>query len=178
MSKTQVKFTTKRICTMGILLGLSVILGGFSIRVGLGIKISLKFIPVFISAILFGPLYGAICGGLSDLLSFWFFPTGGDYLPLISVIEALYGLMFGLFFYNKSQKININSVFRIIACLLINTVVFGLFSMSFILMSLLKMSYVATMIMRIPSLVINFVLHFTVILFILKNLNILKRTCC
>lgn len=66
-----------------------------------GMKIGVKFIPIVMSAILFGPVCGAIVGGLTDFLGSVLLPVGTP-IPGLTVSAALIGLVYGLFLYKPN----------------------------------------------------------------------------
>ncbi|MDL2235829.1 folate family ECF transporter S component [Christensenellaceae bacterium OttesenSCG-928-L17] len=84
---------------LGVVLGgmLSVpafVLGGYSVKIGLGV------LPVLLSAVLYGPVYGGIVGALVDFLQAILFPKGA-YMPWFTIVGALFGVVPGLFFLKK-----------------------------------------------------------------------------
>ncbi len=95
-------FQTKRLVICALLTAIGVLLAGpLSIPVfPLGIyslKIGLGTLPVILSGILFGPVYGGIVGGLTDILQVMLFPKGA-YVPWFTVVGILTGLLPSLFF--------------------------------------------------------------------------------
>lgn len=58
-------------------------------------KIGLGFLAVGICAVLYGPIWAAVCGALGDLLGSLVFPTGA-YFPGFTLTAAVTGLIFGL----------------------------------------------------------------------------------
>ena len=59
----------KKLCTVSMLIAVSVVLGAYlTVRIGGGIKITFKFVTVFMSAYLFGPIVGGLVGLLSDII--------------------------------------------------------------------------------------------------------------
>ncbi len=168
------KLNTHKICILAMLIAIAFVLGALSIRIGAGIKISFKFIPIFVSSCLFGPVCGGLCGALSDLLSYVLNPGSGPFMPQITFVEFLYGFMFGLFFY-KSESINKKNILKTAACILLNTLVLSLGVMSFILMELVGLSYTQTLIMRLLSSSITMIVQFFGILALLKYMPFFKR---
>lgn len=69
------------------------------------IKISFAFLPVAVAAMLFGPLWGGMCGALGDLIGALFFQAGSTYFPGFTITAFLSGAVYGLFLYNKPVKI-------------------------------------------------------------------------
>ena len=157
-----------------MLVAIAFILGALSIRIGAGIKISFKFLPVFVCSALFGPLMGGLCGALADFLSYFLNPGSGAFMPQITLVEFLYGFSFGLFFY-KSESINKKNVLKTVICLLFNTLVLSLFAMSFILMDLVGLSYRETFIMRILSSTVTMIVQLFGILALLRYMPFFKK---
>ncbi|MGI6150807.1 MAG: folate family ECF transporter S component [Christensenellales bacterium] len=99
--------TTKRMVFCGLLVALGVILSG-PLEIPLNFfglySVSLSFgtVPVILAAVYYGPMYGALVGGLWDLLQALLFPMGG-YNPLFTLSGAVIGLLPGLFF-TKGEK--------------------------------------------------------------------------
>ena len=78
-------------------------LGSYTLKIGLGV------LPVIVTAVLYGPLYGGTVGALTDLLQALIFPKGA-YMPWFTVIGALFGVIPGLFFM-KGQKPTLKRIF-------------------------------------------------------------------
>jgi ECF transporter S component (folate family) len=91
-----------------------------------GMRIGVSGIFSVMPSILFGPVYGAITGALSDLLGFLLKPTGG-YIPLLTLTAALAGfLRGGIWFMLKkrsSGKIRIG-----IICVTFFLLAFGIYN--------------------------------------------------
>ncbi len=98
MKKFFPKLSVKSICTLGLLLAITILLAVFgTFRLGEVVKIPTKFISVFVAAAVFGPFWGGVCGALGDLLNALIAPVG-PFLPQITLIEFLSGFTYGLFF--------------------------------------------------------------------------------
>lgn len=104
----------RKLAVCAMLLALRVVVGYFS-NVLLGafpdIKIGFNFLPIAIAAMLFGPVAGAVVGGLGDLLSFFLMPMG-SYFPGWTINGILVGIIYGLFLY-KNEK---NLILKLIIC--------------------------------------------------------------
>lgn len=61
------------------------------------VNINLVALPAIIASLLFGPLYGALIGGIIDILGHLLHPIG-SYLPQVTVMAVLRGLIPGLLF--------------------------------------------------------------------------------
>ncbi len=87
---------TRRLVICGLCLAFALVMKLFSIMVpmlGFGaMRISLIGIFTTIPALAFGPLYGAIVGGLSDFVG-WVIKPEGAWIPLLTLTSVLAGLM-------------------------------------------------------------------------------------
>lgn len=166
--------STKKICTLAMLIAISVILGMLSLRFGPAIKISFKFISVFLCSMLFGPVAGGLCGGISDFLAYFVNPGSGALMWQITIVEVLYGVSFGLFFKN-AKGLNLKNFVKLIVCLLINTILLSLIAMSFILKDLMGVTFYQTLLIRVPSAVFNFFIQALGISYALKYSHFFKK---
>lgn len=105
---------TRRLAFCALFTALGVVLGGllsipampldsYTLKIGLGV------LPVIVTAVLYGPLYGGTVGALTDLLQALIFPKGA-YMPWFTVIGALFGVIPGMFFV-KGQKPTLKRIF-------------------------------------------------------------------
>lgn len=100
------KIDTKMLVTCGILVALHIILSRFLSINAWNMKIGLAFAAVLIGAYLYGPVAGAIVGGVGDFLGAILFPIGA-YFPGFTLNCALTGLVFGAILYKKQTKVRI-----------------------------------------------------------------------
>ena len=64
------KLNLRQFCALALLTAITVVLAVFcTIRVGSAIKIPLKFISVFLTAVIFGPWYAGLSAALGDILN-------------------------------------------------------------------------------------------------------------
>jgi len=97
-------FMEKRIRKMaytGLFIAISVILtrffaGNIYLLGIFALRLSFGEVPIMLSGILLGPVYGAICGALSDIIGYAINPVGGPYFPGFTLASALTGLIPGL----------------------------------------------------------------------------------
>lgn len=85
----------RRLTVSAMLLATSVIFGFFKIPLSQVSEIRLQFLPVAVEGMLFGPLYGGILGGLSDILCYIVRPTGA-FFPGFTLSAILQGVIYGL----------------------------------------------------------------------------------
>lgn len=89
-----------RLVMMGALIAMDVILTRFlSINTPVT-RIGFAFVARAITGILFGPLYGAVEGGIADFIGAVAFPSG-PYFPGFTVTAAAIGLIYGLYLHKK-----------------------------------------------------------------------------
>ena len=79
---------------VALLVALEVVLSRFVSISTPFMKIGFAFIPLAVCGMLFGPWWGALCGGLADFLGAILFPIG-PYFPGFTLSNALVGMMFG-----------------------------------------------------------------------------------
>lgn len=113
MSKSN---TVSKLVVSAFLVALQVILS----RV-LGIQtqlfqISLGFVPIAISAMLFGPVWASATALVADILGTVLLGTGA-YNPLFSINAVLYALTFALFFYKKEK-----TTLQIVICVVLQLI--------------------------------------------------------
>ncbi|MDY3080492.1 MAG: folate family ECF transporter S component [Oscillospiraceae bacterium] len=94
------KITTKMIIVSAMLIALDVIFSRILALNVLTVKVGLGFAAVAVSAMLYGPAWGALCAALGDLVGAIAFPTGA-YFPGFTVTAAVAGFVFGLFLYKS-----------------------------------------------------------------------------
>ncbi|HHU78375.1 MAG: folate family ECF transporter S component [Caldicoprobacterales bacterium] len=94
------KNRARRVAFAGMFIALNIVLTRFfSYTVVIGgvqnIRLGFGEIPVILSGIMLGPVYGAITGALADLIGYPFNPMG-PYFPGFTLSSALTGLLPGL----------------------------------------------------------------------------------
>lgn len=164
------RISTRKMCLLGLFAAITVILGMFAtIRVGNLIKIPFKFITVFVVGAIYGPLSAGIVAAIADF--FEALKLGVN--PLITMVEFLGGVIFGLCFYKA--KPNYAYYIRALVCALLQ------FTISFTLMSLILKfmgiypTFWSAVWTRMPAMAILFVCHMLVMcggkrmIFNLKN---------
>lgn len=94
-------FSLRKFCILSLFTAITAILSIYcTLRIGNAIKIPFKFISVFLTAATLGPVCGGIAGAVGDILNVFLAPSGA-WLPPLTLVEFLYGFVFGIFFYNK-----------------------------------------------------------------------------
>lgn len=89
----------------GILLAVKIVLATyFTLRLGPTLKIGTSFIASATIGFLFGPVVGAVSGGVSDIISFMMFPDG-SFNIVFTLISTIAGSIYGFLLYNKKITI-------------------------------------------------------------------------
>lgn len=138
-----------RLTTSAMLLALSVILGFFKIPLSQVSEIRLQFLPVAAEGILFGPLYGGIVGGLSDILCYMVRPTGA-FFPGFTISAVIQGMIYGLILHED------HGLKRILLALVLDTVIVSLILNPLWLMILYGNSFIVVFSARIIKVLIMF----------------------
>ena len=113
---------TRVIIFMGLFIALQIILTRFlSIQTPI-VRIGFSFIPLALSAIIFGPLIGGIGAAAADFIGMMLFPVGGTYFPGFTISAFLSAGIYGLLLYKKSKSITRISISVILVSLLIESI--------------------------------------------------------
>ncbi|MBQ3021716.1 MAG: folate family ECF transporter S component [Clostridia bacterium] len=154
------KFTTRKICLLGVFASITAILAIFAtFRIGNQIKIPLKFIPVFMTGAIFGPISAGIVAAIGDILNAVLVPVG-PIMPQITAVEFLYGVIWGACFYKAKE--NTFYYLRSAICALLQFVI-SITLMSWILTGIgYFSSFSAAVVIRMPASLATFILHMAV----------------
>ena len=135
MNKTFISktFSLKKFCILSLFTAITAILSIYcTLRIGNAIKIPFKFISVFLTAATLGPVCGGIAGALGDILNVFLAPSGA-WLPPLTIVEFLYGFVFGVFFYNRKHS-GKSYILRTFLCIIVLFLI-DMFISTFILKS-------------------------------------------
>lgn len=149
----------KKIILSSMLLAILIILNRFiSIKTEL-LVISFSFVPIMMSAIWLGPKYSTAIALLGDLLGAILFPFG-PYFPGFTVSNALSGLIYGLFLYNKGNEMsNKKLVVMLIISSVLQLVVVNIFITSLWIHMLYGKAYLAIMAGRTVTQLVMIPIH-------------------
>ena len=112
---------TKMIVYMSLIIAMEVVLTRFlSIQTPI-VRIGFTFLPIAISAIMFGPVFAGMAAALADTIGMMLFSSGGAYFPGFTITAFLTGAVYGLFLYKKPK-----SLARIIIPVVIISIVINL----------------------------------------------------
>lgn len=134
--------TVRKITTIGMLIAAQVITGRF-ISISLPIAtIGFTFLPIAITGILYGPVWGGVSAVLGDLITALLGPYG--YFPPMGISALLTGMIYGFFLYRKTASIR-----RIFLCVLTESILISVFLQTFWLMLLTGKGYLVLLPVRI-----------------------------
>ena len=98
--------TVSGLAVCAMMLALRVVLGMFA-NISLAflplpvVKFSLTFIPIILTAYLFGPVCAGIVAGAGDVLSYFLAPTALPFTPGITACYVLEGIIYGTVLYHE-----------------------------------------------------------------------------
>ncbi len=174
MKKVFPRLSVRDICILGLLMAITALLSIFcTFRIGTIVKIPLKFISVFVTAAIYGPIWGGICAMTGDILNCLLAPVG-PFVPQITVLEFVSGFIYGLFFL-KEHPPRTSYIILSVACslaqlalaILVNTAVYTFWLGWF-------PSFGAAFVVRTPASLVNFALHLVVLASSYTLINRLK----
>ena len=154
------RVSTRKICLLGVFAAITLILGIYAtFRIGNQIKIPLKFITVFMTGMLFGPISAGSVAATADLLNATLMPVGA-FLPQITLVEFLCGVIYGLCFYKARE--NKTYYLRCVICALLQLLI-AMTVMSAVLVSVGYFpSFRSAVLVRFPAALVSFALQLLV----------------
>ena len=132
------------------------------------IKIGFGFLPIMLAGILYGPLAGALVGGLSDFIGAILFPIG-PYFPGFTLTAAISGAMFGWVLHKRQ------SFGRVCGVVLFNQLVLGLLINSFWISVLYGSPYFGLLLSRLVQYAILVPVEVIITWFALRILSPIKH---
>ncbi len=160
--------STKTLVTIGLLIALQIVLSRFLSINAWNIKFGFGFVPVAMAAIFYGPIGGALVGGVADILGAILFPSG-PFFPGFTLTSILMGIVLGVFLQKKQ------TTFRILSAVIINQIVFSLGLNSFWLCVLYHSSFKAVFLPRIIQIIAVIPVEIATITFLSKGLVFYRK---
>lgn len=111
---------TRKLVILALLIGLNIVLSRMaSLRIPMGgvegVRIGFGPFPVIFAGMIYGPVAGAIVGGVGDLIGY-FVNTTGPYMPHFTVTAALRGFIPGLVWLLMRRKEGFFSILIPVFC--------------------------------------------------------------
>ena len=143
--KEMFKVELRDLVLLGIIVAMKIILSRFTVGSTV-VHVSLGFIGSVMLGYLFGPVWGSIGGGISDLVSSALFGNQGGFFIGFTLSAMIGPFIYGLVFYQKPVKI-----WRIILATLLVTVVVNIGLNTLWVHLLYGIDYSVALIQRIPK---------------------------
>lgn len=117
------RFSSVQLIAFGaIFMALRVVLGFFEINIGDSYRITFSPIPVTLASYMLGPVVGGIIGACGDIITLIVHPTGGINFGIL-LAKTLWGVLMGLFLYNKPVTILKSIVANFVTILVCNVII-------------------------------------------------------
>lgn len=104
MSETKLRLNLQDLVILALLVAINIVLQKLQIGPAY-LKVGLGFIGLTMLGYYFGPIWGAIGAGISDLLMSAVFGVEGGFFPGFTLSAMVAALIYGLFFYKQEIKI-------------------------------------------------------------------------
>lgn len=167
-TKDLIHIELRDLVLLGVIVAMKVVLGQFSFGPAM-VKVGLGFIGDVLLGFIFGPIWGAVGGGIGDLVSSALFGNQGGFFIGFTLSAMIGPFIYGLFFYQKPLKI-----WRVIVATLLVTIIVNV-GMNTIWMHLLYgVSIQAALIQRAPKEIIVPWLQMIVTYFVLEAVSRVK----
>lgn len=128
------KTNVKKIAVIGMLLAIQVVIGRYaSISLPI-VKLGFAFLPLSVTAILCGPLWGGVAGVMGDFLIACLGPYG--YFPPMATTAFLSGCLYGVFLHHRPLTTP-----RVIACVVAESLLCSILLQTFWLTLLTGKAY-------------------------------------
>lgn len=100
------KLTVKSYSIIGALVAMEIILSRFLSIHTWNLKIGFSFVPIVVTAMLFGGVYAGLVGAIGDIIGAMLFPVG-PFFPGFTITAFLNGVIFAFFLKKKPTFVNI-----------------------------------------------------------------------
>ena len=168
-------YSVKESCIIAMLLSLTVLLSlTTTFYPAPWLKITFKFVSVFVTGVLFGPIIAGGTSFIGDALCVVFRPSL-TFIPQISFVEFLAGFIYGATFH-KTEKFSKAYVVRLVICVILQLIL-DIFVTTYFLSQVgyAPQNYGAAIISRLPASFIKLLLQVIVILSFSKYLSVFSK---
>ena len=157
----------------GMLTAVGIMTGFFKITFTDILEVRFMFLSLAAVGALFGPVVAAVSGAIIDVGSFLIRPTG-TFFPGFTLSSALSGVIFGLCLHDK--KGISSGLFRVVAAVMLNTVIVNLLLNSLWLSMLYgKGGLIAVMSARLIKEAILIPINIILVIAVLKPMEIIQK---
>lgn len=103
----------------GLFIAIKLIIGFYTIPVTPYLKISFSFLASAAIGMMFGPVVGAVCGGITDVISFMIKPMGPFFIGF-TLVAIISGSLYGFLLYKKKVTLTRCIITEVIMMVFIN----------------------------------------------------------
>lgn len=158
----------RELILLGLIVAMKVVLEQFSFGPAT-VKVGLGFIGSVLLAYLFGPIWGAVGGGISDLIASAIFGQQGGFFIGFTLTAMVAPFIYGLFFYQQPVKI-----WRIIVATLLVTLIVNIGMNTMWIHIMYGLDFKAALIQRAPKEIIVPWIQMIVVYFVLQSVSRVK----
>ena len=110
---------TRKIVYAGLFIAMSMVLKLFEISVSQNFRVGFTTLPLMVSGMVLGPVYGFLTGALADILNFFIKGDGGAFHIGFTLTNGLYGMIPGLVMYwlrSRGKEFSLLSILLTVVC--------------------------------------------------------------
>lgn len=159
----------RNLAVVGLLIAIKLILELFSIQLTPFLKISFGFLASGAIGLLFGPIVGAMSGGLSDIINYVAHPTGPFFIGF-TLSAMITGALYGIVLYKKEVTIKRCIIIEVIVMIFINVLL-----NTFFLNMLYGKAFFAILPARIIKSIIAIPINVIMLQFVLKIVEKIEK---
>lgn len=115
----------KTLAICGLFMALNVVLGYFTVKPSPYLEIGLGSITQPIVATLYGPLTACVVGLTQDVVKFIIHPTG-TYIPALTLLAGIGGMIYGIFFYGKKVTFGRALIAKLVVNVFVNMILYSI----------------------------------------------------
>lgn len=161
--------SVKNLVIASLLITMKLILDLFTIQLNQALHLSFEFLPFASLSMLFGPVAGAMSGGLSDIINYIINPKGA-FFPGFTISAMVSGIIYGIAFYKKEISVK-RCIFAEIAIVVIVDILLNTLWLSL----LYGKGFFVLLPMRIIKNVVMIPINVTMMYFVLKLVDKIKE---
>lgn len=164
--------SVKNLTVASLLITMKLILDLFTIQLNQALHLSFEFLPFASLGMLFGPVTGAMCGGLSDVINYIMNPKGA-FFPGFTISAMVSGIIYGISFYKKEITI-VRCIGAEVAIVIIVDILLNTFWLSL----LYGKGFFVLLPMRVIKNLVMIPINVAIMYFVLKLVDKVKNQYC
>ncbi|GAA0078659.1 folate family ECF transporter S component [Clostridium sp. CTA-5] len=159
----------RNLVTAALLITIKLILDLFTIQITPFLHLSFEFLATVTISMLFGPVVGATCGGLSDILNYVINPKGAFFIGF-TLSAMISGVIYGSILYKKKITLTRCAIANILSVVFVDILL-----NTFWLTMVVGKGYYVLLPIRVVKNLIMIPFNVTMIYFILNLVNKIKK---